>query len=99
MISRSTGWRRVRPSEETRVQLADLRHTPFLAGMDVQGIPPKGHEPYHLHHDLIWCFRADSDQFEMTAEAPEVMWAQESDWESLDLTPSIRRSIQRAGER
>ena len=81
--------------EETRVQL-DLRYPSFLAGMDVHGIPPKGHEPYHLHHDLIWCFRAASDQFEMTAEAPEVMWAQEADWESLDLTPSIRHSIQRA---
>jgi 8-oxo-dGTP pyrophosphatase MutT (NUDIX family) len=80
--------------EETRVQL-DRRQAPFLAGIDVHGIPPKLKEPYHLHHDLIWCFRAASEQFEYTPEAPDVMWAQESDWEHLDLTPSIRRSIRR----
>ncbi len=84
--------------EETRVQL-DLRYPSFLAGVDVHGIPPRKHEPSHLHHDLIWCFRASSDLFEITAEAPEVMWAQETDWGSLDLMPSIRRSIKRAGER
>ena len=81
--------------EETHVQL-DRRHAPFLAGIDVHGIPPKMREPYHLHHDLIWCFRASSERFEITAEAPEVMWAQESDWEGLDLSPSIRNSIRRA---
>ncbi len=81
--------------EETCVQL-DPRFVPFLAGIDVHGIPPKQREPFHLHHDLIWCFRAASEKFEATAEAPEVLWARESDWESLDLTPSIRRSIERA---
>jgi 8-oxo-dGTP pyrophosphatase MutT (NUDIX family) len=80
--------------EETRVQL-DRRHTPFLAGIDVHGIPPRAHEPYHLHHDLVWCFRASSEQFEITAEAPDVMWAQESDWERLNLTPSIRQGVRR----
>ena len=29
-----------------------------LAGADVHGIPAKGHEPYHLHHDLLFCFQA-----------------------------------------
>jgi len=81
--------------EETHVQI-DRRHTPFLAGIDVHGIPPKQREPFHLHHDLIWCFRAANEDFEITPEAPEVAWAQESDWERLDLTPSICRSIQRA---
>jgi 8-oxo-dGTP pyrophosphatase MutT (NUDIX family) len=81
--------------EETHVGM-DKRHTPFLAGIDVHGIPPKNHEPFHLHHDFIWCFRAASEDFETTAEAPQVMWTRESDWERLNLTPSIRRSIQRA---
>jgi 8-oxo-dGTP pyrophosphatase MutT (NUDIX family) len=81
--------------EETHIRI-DPRRKPFLAGIDVHGIPPKQHEPYHLHHDLIWCFRAVSDQFEITAEAPEVMWARKSDRDRLDLTQSIRRSIQRA---
>jgi 8-oxo-dGTP pyrophosphatase MutT (NUDIX family) len=81
--------------EETHVRLSEAC-TPFLAGIDVHGIPPKGHEPYHLHHDLIWCFRAASEEFEITAEAPEVMWAQKSDWPRLDLSPSIRNTIARA---
>lgn len=81
--------------EETRVKI-DRSRAPFLAGIDVHGIPPKRNDPYHLHHDLIWCFRAASQQFEITAEAPEVMWADETDWQRLDLTPSIRNSIRRA---
>ncbi len=81
--------------EETRVRI-DSRAKPFLAGIDVHGIPPREQIPYHLHHDLIWCFRAASDEFEATEEAPKVSWAREDDWERLDLTPSIRRSIQRA---
>src|SRR4051794_16189927 len=81
--------------EETHVEL-DHGSAPFLAGIDVHGIPPKQREPFHLHHDLIWCFRAASEQFETTEEAPEVTWADESDWPHLDLTPSIRTSIHRA---
>ena len=53
-------------------------------------------KPFHLHHDLIWCFRAAGDEFEITGEAPEVAWAHESDWARLDLTPGIRNSIRRA---
>jgi len=84
--------------EETHVKI-DHRHTPFLAGIDVHGIPPRQHEPYHLHHDLVWCFRAASDRCEATTEAPKLMWAREKDWEKLELTPSIRRSIGRASAR
>ena len=81
--------------EETGVPV-DLSCPPFLAGIDVHGIPPKQDAPYHLHHDLIWCFRAASERFEVTAEAPEVLWARESDWDRLDIAVSIRNSIRRA---
>lgn len=84
--------------EETSVQI-DRSHTPFLAGIDVHGIPPKEREPYHLHHDLIWCFRAASEQFEITTEAPDAIWARESDWERLAVAPSIGNSIRRAAGR
>lgn len=83
--------------EETLVQL-DKKFTPFLVGIDVHGIPPKDHSPYHLHHDLIWCFRASSEKVESTTEAPEVGWVDESDWDRLDLTQSIRRTAQRASK-
>lgn len=84
--------------EETHVQL-DRSRAPFMAGIDVHGIPPKLREPFHLHHDLIWCFRAASDQCEVTTEALEIMWAHEDDWDRLELAPSIRQSIRRAAAR
>lgn len=81
--------------EETCIQI-DATHTPFLAGIDVHGIPPKKGEPFHLHHDLIWCFRAVTEQIETTREAPSVFWAESADWERLSVAQSIRNSILRA---
>jgi 8-oxo-dGTP pyrophosphatase MutT (NUDIX family) len=80
--------------EETEVQL-DPSFEPVLAGIDVHGIPPKRDEPYHLHHDLIWCFRAVSKTIEQTEEAPQVMWAAEEELIRLHVTESIRRSTLR----
>jgi hypothetical protein len=81
--------------EETFVHI-DTAVTPFLAGIDVHGIPPKKKEPYHLHHDLIWCFRAATDEIAISDEAPEVFWAEESDWDRLGVQDSIRNSILRS---
>jgi 8-oxo-dGTP pyrophosphatase MutT (NUDIX family) len=80
--------------EETCVTL-EPAHQPVLAGMDVHGIPPKRDEPFHLHHDLIWSFRALSDRIETTGEAPEVCWAAPADWDRLAVAPNIRLAIQR----
>lgn len=82
--------------EETNVQL-DLSLTPVLSGIDVHGIPPKKDEPFHLHHDLIWCLRAVSDVIEETDEAPQVVWAAEADFDRLEVADSIRQSIRRTG--
>ncbi len=81
--------------EETNVAI-DPQFEPLLAGIDVHGIPPKRGEPFHLHHDLIWCFRAATDRIEKSDEAPQVMWAAERDWDSLGVAESIRNSIRRA---
>jgi 8-oxo-dGTP pyrophosphatase MutT (NUDIX family) len=81
--------------EETNVQL-DPAFEPVLVGIDVHGIPPKREEPYHLHHDLIWCFRAVSEAIEQTDEAPQVMWAAASHMKTLQVTESIRRSAARS---
>ncbi len=82
--------------EETLVQI-DPQVAPRLAGIDVHGIPAKKKrdEPYHLHHDLIWSFRALREEIDVTEEAPAVMWAAESDWARLVIAESIRRSILR----
>jgi 8-oxo-dGTP pyrophosphatase MutT (NUDIX family) len=81
--------------EETTV-LIDPHFSPQLAGIDVHGIPPKKDEPFHLHHDLIWSFRAETDRIAKTDEAPEVIWATRSDWDRLQVAESIRNSILRA---
>jgi 8-oxo-dGTP pyrophosphatase MutT (NUDIX family) len=80
--------------EETLVQI-DRDGTPRLAGIDVHGIPAKPTEPFHLHHDLIWCFRAVTDEIAVTDEAPSVLWAESADWDRLQVADSIRNSIRR----
>jgi 8-oxo-dGTP pyrophosphatase MutT (NUDIX family) len=84
--------------EETCVAL-DPEFEPFLAGIDVHGIPPKKAEPFHLHHDLIWCFRALSDRIETTDEAPGVAWADAARWDEMGIADSIRNAIGRAQAR
>lgn len=82
-------------AEETAVEL-DTRFTPVLAGIDVHGIPARKREPFHLHHDLIWCFRAAKEKIRRTKEARDVHWATASDWDLLHVPESIRLSIERA---
>jgi 8-oxo-dGTP pyrophosphatase MutT (NUDIX family) len=81
--------------EETAVRLDGAAGR--LVGIDVHGIPAsaKRGEPYHLHHDLIWCFRALDDRIAVSDEAPEVMWAGAGDWDRLGIAESIRRSAGR----
>jgi 8-oxo-dGTP pyrophosphatase MutT (NUDIX family) len=81
--------------EETGVRI-DFAKAPFLAGIDVHGIPPKKAEPYHLHHDLIWCFRAAEDEIQITDEARAVRWSGIGDWDRLGIAESIRSAIRRA---
>jgi 8-oxo-dGTP pyrophosphatase MutT (NUDIX family) len=80
--------------EETLVEI-DPDRAFQLAGMDVHGIPPKQNEPFHLHHDLIWCFRAVTEKIAVTDEAPSVLWAEKADWDRMQLAESIRNSIRR----
>jgi 8-oxo-dGTP pyrophosphatase MutT (NUDIX family) len=81
-------------SEETMVRI-EQNSAARLAGIDVHGIPGKKNEPFHLHHDLIWCFRALTDEIASTDEAPSVAWAEEADWDPLNIADSIRNSIRR----
>ena len=81
--------------EETLVQI-DPHRAPVLVGIDVHGIPAKGDEPFHLHHDLIWSFAALTPEIELTDEAPSIVWAGRDDWEQLQVADSIRLSILRA---
>jgi 8-oxo-dGTP pyrophosphatase MutT (NUDIX family) len=81
-------------AEETSVRLDP---NGLLVGMDVHGIPPKRGEPYHLHHDLIWCFRALSGEIAVSDEAPAVRWAGPGEWDEMGIAESIRNASRRAG--
>ena len=67
-----------------------------LVGMDVHAIPARKREPFHLHHDLIFALAAQSDRFEVTDEAPKIVWCRPVDFDHYGVPPSIARSVLRA---
>ena len=83
--------------EETGVLLSP--QTPRLAGIDVHGIPGKKREPYHLHHDLIFCFRAIADALVVSEETRAVAWCSPAEFDKYELPASIRECCTRALEK
>jgi len=81
--------------EETGAALAGKAEPP-LAGIDVHGIPAKGSEPYHLHHDLIFLFQATSDRLQVSAESHDVAWCHPRDFERYAIPSNVRRAYRRA---
>ena len=84
--------------EETGVAIDQSLAAP-LVGIDVHGIPPrkkKSREPYHLHHDLIFTFTAQSEAIRTTPEARQVEWRLPTDLGRFGVAPSIVRSVNRA---
>jgi 8-oxo-dGTP pyrophosphatase MutT (NUDIX family) len=84
-------------NEETGVLLAPSTSA-RLVGMDVHGIPAKKREPFHLHHDLIFALRAESEHFHVTTEAPRIAWCRMEEFARYDVPASIARSAARALE-
>lgn len=80
--------------EETGVDLVPAESQ--LVGIDVHGIPPKGREPYHLHHDLVFSFMARSEKLQGSEETRDVAWCPITAFGDYDLPSSIRRSALRA---
>jgi 8-oxo-dGTP pyrophosphatase MutT (NUDIX family) len=81
--------------EETGAELEDDGR-PVLAGIDVHPIPPGKGEPYHLHHDLLFAFRAKSKEFRLSSESREIAWAAQSEFARYDLPGNVRRAYLRA---
>jgi 8-oxo-dGTP pyrophosphatase MutT (NUDIX family) len=81
--------------EETAVRIPDAG-APRLVGMDVHGIPARKGEPFHLHHDLIFVFSAESEEFTLTDEAPQVAWCGAEDFARFQLPGSIARAVGRS---
>ncbi len=83
--------------EETGVPLA-AGGVPLLAGADVHGIPAKGSEPYHLHHDLLFMFRALSDEFRLSDESLAIAWCAPDDFDRYQVPDNLRRAYARVRE-
>jgi 8-oxo-dGTP pyrophosphatase MutT (NUDIX family) len=77
--------------EETGVSVADGR----FAGADVHGIPAKGHEPYHLHHDLLFRFRAEAEAFVCSEESRAVAWCTPEEFDRYAIPDNVRRAWDR----
>lgn len=82
--------------EETGARIA-RRHGPGLVGVDVHGIAAHKHEPFHLHHDLIFAFEAETEEFASTEEAPKVAWCGKEELELYSVPNIIRYAAGRAG--
>lgn len=67
-----------------------------LLSVDVHGIPPKGREPLHLHHDLTFLFQASSEVVAITEETEGVVWAAECDFDKYGIAQNLRRAVGRA---
>jgi 8-oxo-dGTP pyrophosphatase MutT (NUDIX family) len=80
--------------EETGAELLP-DPAPRLVGLDVHGIPAKRAEPYHLHHDLIFAFRASQDSVQTSPESRAVVWCTPEEFDRYALPESIRRAYAR----
>lgn len=81
-------------AEETSVML-DTSVKPYIAGLDVHGIPSNGIEPYHLHHDVIVGFRAAGEHFLVSEESKAVAWCKAGDLEKYSVPRSISKAFLR----
>lgn len=83
--------------EETNAVLA-ADAEPVLVGIDVHGIPGRASEPYHLHHDLIFRFRALSEEIRVSPESHAVAWLEVAEWERYAVPENVRRCWARIGQ-
>jgi 8-oxo-dGTP pyrophosphatase MutT (NUDIX family) len=81
--------------EETGARIVSAG-VPALMGVDVHGIPANHREPFHLHHDLIFEFRAASIKMTPAEEVRQVAWCDLNTRESYDLPGNILIALRRA---
>jgi hypothetical protein len=67
----------------------------MLAGADIHGIPGKGNEPYHLHHDLLFSFQATADAIQVSEESRAVAWCGPSEFDHYAIPDNVRRAYHR----
>ena len=79
--------------EETGAALAPEA---VLVSADVHGIPGKGLEPYHLHHDLLFRFQATGEDLSVSEESNAVIWCAPADFNRYPVPANIVRAYRRA---
>jgi 8-oxo-dGTP pyrophosphatase MutT (NUDIX family) len=79
-------------AEETSVML-DASAKPYVAGLDVHGIPSNGIEPYHLHHDVIVGFQAASVDFAVSEESRAIAWCKPAEFANYAVPNNVRRAF------
>jgi 8-oxo-dGTP pyrophosphatase MutT (NUDIX family) len=84
--------------EETGASLAP-DSAPRLAGLDVHGIPAGKGEPYHLHHDLLFHFRATAEKLLVSEESRAVVWCSPDEFERYAVPDNVRRAYRRFAAR
>jgi 8-oxo-dGTP pyrophosphatase MutT (NUDIX family) len=84
--------------EETGAVLAP-DPAPRLAGLDVHGIPAGKGEPYHLHHDLLFHFRATAEEPRVSEESRAVVWGSPAEFDRYSVPDNVRRAYRRLSER
>lgn len=82
-------------AEETGVTLK-FEGRAAVVGIDVHGIPPRASEPYHLHHDLLFFFRARSHDLQVSTESRAVAWCHPSEFDQYALPLNVRRAYRRS---
>lgn len=92
----ATAWREA--TEETGVAL-DPGVAPILCGIDVHFIPARKSDPFHLHHDLIFRFRAKSAELTGSDEVHGFVWCPVDEFDRYQLPSPIRRAARRAFNR
>ena len=80
--------------EETGAHLVPSA-APILASLDVHGIPAGKGEPYHLHHDIVFLFRADGDQTRLSPESRAIAWCAPAEFDRLAVPDNVRRAYAR----
>lgn len=69
---------------------------PQLVSLDVHGIPARGPEPYHLHHDLVFLFRATAVSVTVSEESRAIAWCAPAEFDRYQVPGNVRRAWARA---
>ena len=51
--------------------------------------------PYHLHHDILFSFRALSDDFQVSEESRDIAWCAPGDFDHYAVPENVRRAYLR----